>query len=373
MSGATTTTGTPAFIKGLELSRLFFREAVGPILDEDFPGLRYAAALLGTGSEVLGFDTEMSADHGWGPRLDLFYAEEDYDKADAVSDALARRLPHRFRGYPTSFAEPDPTDNGVQHLIQKDAGPVRHKIEPMTVRGFFLGYLAFDIEGDIEPADWLTFPEQKLRTITSGEVFHDAIGLEEVRRRFSYYPRDVWLYQLASAWARVGQEEHLMGRAGHAGDELGSALIGARLVRDLMRLCFLMERAYAPYPKWFGTAFDRLECAPAISPHLRAALASTTWQERESHLVPAYEIVAAKHNALGLTEPLPDRVRDFFGRPFRVIELHGFSNSLLKLIADERVRRIAARRPVGGIDTFSDSTDLVSHAAWRPTLRKLYE
>ena len=367
------TTGTPAFIKGLELSRLFFWEAVKPVLNAEFPGLRYAAALLGTGSEVLGFDTEMSTDHGWGPRLDLFYAEEDYGKAAAVSDALARELPHTFRGYPTSFTEPDLNDNGTQHLVAAESGRVRHKVEPMTARGFFLNYLAFDINNEIEPADWLTFPEQKLRTITSGEIFHDALGLEETRARFSYYPRDVWLYQLASAWARVGQEEHLMGRAGQAGDEIGSALIGARLVRDLMRLCFLMERAYAPYPKWFGTAFDRLECAPQISPHLRAALASTTWRERESHLVPAYELVAAKHNALGLTGPLPERVRDFFGRPFRVIELHGFAAALYDLIADERLKRIGGRVTIGGIDLLSDNTDLLSHAAWRPRLRKLYE
>ncbi len=368
------TTSTPAFIKGLELSRLFFREAVRPILDEDFPGLRYAAALLGTGSEVLGFDTEMSTDHGWGPRLDLFYAEEDYEQAaPAVSEALARKLPHTFRGYPTSFTEPDPNDNGVQHLALKDTGPVRHKIEPMTVRGFFMNYLAFDISREIEPADWLTFPEQKLRTISRGEIFHDALGLGETRRRFSYYPRDVWLYQLASAWARVGQEEHLMGRAGSVGDEIGSALIGARLVRDLMRLCFLMERTYAPYPKWFGTAFNQLSCAAVLSPSLRGALRAGDWRERERHLVEAYRLVARAHNALGLTEPLPAEPRDFFGRPFRVIELHGFADALRSQIVDERVRRIAARRPVGGIDTFSDSTDLVSHAGWRATLRKLYE
>ncbi len=36
------------------------------------------------------------------------------------------------------------------------------------------------------------------------------------------------------------------------GDEVGSALIGSRLVRDIMRLCFLMEQTYAPYAKWFG-------------------------------------------------------------------------------------------------------------------------
>ncbi len=364
----------PEFIKGLELSRLFYEEAVRPVLAAEFPALRYAAALVGTGSEVLGFDTEMSADHGWGPRLDLFLREEDYDSArDAVHDALRRKLPHRFRGYPTSFTEPDPADNGTQHLEERDSGPVNHKVVVTTARGFLLDYLAFDIRGEAEPADWLTFPEQKLRTITSGAVFRDWVGLGEVRRRFAYYPRDVWLYLLASAWARVGQEEHLMGRAGVAGDEIGSALIGARLVRDLMRLCFLMERAYAPYPKWFGTAFRQLSCAADLSPHLAGALAATDWRGRERHLVEAYRRVAAMHNALGLTRPLPTEPRDFFGRPFRVIELHGFARSLVALVEDERVRRIAARRPIGSVDQFSDSTDLVSHATWRAALRRLYE
>ena len=363
----------PEFVKGLELSRLFFEEAVRPALSAEFPALRYAAARLGTGSEVLGFDTEMSSDHGWGPRVDLFVAEADYAHArGAVEEALRHRLPHRFRGYPTSFTDPDPSDNGVQHLVECDEGPVNHKVHVFTPRGFFLDYLAFDIEREIEPADWLTLPEQKLRTISSGGVFHDGLGLEEIRQRFAYYPRDVWLYQLASAWARVGQEEHLMGRAGFVGDEIGSALIGARLVRDLMRLCFLMERTYAPYPKWFGTAFKQLSCAEALSPHLSAALAARNWQERELHLVAAYRIVAAMHNELGVTGPLPAEPRAFFGRPFRVIELHGFADALRSQIEDEGIRRLA-RRPIGGIDLFSDSTDLVSYASWRATLRKLYE
>ena len=353
------------------MSRLFYEEAVRPILEESFPRLRYAAARLGTGSEVLGFDTEMSSDHEWGPRVDLFVGAADYEAAsEAVSETLRHKLPRLFRGYPTNFAPADPSDP-VQHLRECEGGPVNHKVGVYTPRGFFRGYLAFDIEQEIEPADWLTFPEQKLRTIISGGVFHDEIGLEELRRKFSYYPRDVWLYQLVSAWVRVGQEEHFMGRAGMVGDEIGSALIGARLVRDLVRLCFLMERTYAPYSKWFGTAFKQLSCAESLSPHLSAALAAREWQEREEHLVAAYRVVAEMHNKLGITEPLPTEPRDFFGRPFRVIALHGFADALFSRIVDERVRRIA--RPIGGVDIFSDSTDILQPAIWRATLRKLYE
>lgn len=362
----------PEFIKGLELSRLFYEEAVRPLLEESFPSLRHAAARLWTGSEVLGFDTEMSRDHEWGPRVDLF-VEGDVHEAvrEPVSEMLRQRLPHSFRGYPTNFASTDPSDEFVKRLVESEEGPVNHKVGVYTPRGFFQNYLGFDIEQEIEPADWLTFPEQKLRTISSGRIFHDEIGLEDVRRRFSYYPRDVWLFQLGCVWVRVGQEEHFMGRAGMVGDEIGSALICARLVRDLMRLCFLMEKTYAPYSKWFGTAFNRLTCAPSLSPHLSAALAARVWQEREEHLAAAYRIVAEMHNGLGITEELPVEPRDFFGRPFRVIALNGFAEALFSRIEDRRVLR--SPRPIGGVDVFSDSTDILEPAFWRAKLRKLYE
>ena len=66
--------GTP-FVPGLELGRRFYAEVVRPLLDEDFPGLRHAAAHLGGGSDVLGFDTAMSRDHDWGPAVTLFLPE----------------------------------------------------------------------------------------------------------------------------------------------------------------------------------------------------------------------------------------------------------------------------------------------------------
>ncbi len=53
----------PPFVNGLRLSELFYTEAVKPILNARFPNLDYSAGLIGTGSEVLGFDTPQSMDH----------------------------------------------------------------------------------------------------------------------------------------------------------------------------------------------------------------------------------------------------------------------------------------------------------------------
>ncbi|MBE2220145.1 MAG: hypothetical protein IAF02_01310 [Anaerolineae bacterium] len=54
------------FMPGLKFSGLFYTEVVRPLLDSHFPNLHHSAALIGSGSEVLGFDTPMSQDHDWG-------------------------------------------------------------------------------------------------------------------------------------------------------------------------------------------------------------------------------------------------------------------------------------------------------------------
>src|SRR5690348_18478213 len=95
-----------------------------------------------------------------------------------------------------------------------------------------------------------------------------------------------------------------MGRAGHAGDELGSAVIGGRLTRDLMALGFLLERRYAPYPKWFGTGLGRLDLAPALTPVLAELVAARTWPERQGAYAAAGGMLGRRQQALGLDAPL---------------------------------------------------------------------
>jgi hypothetical protein len=347
------------FIPGLELSRRFYSQVVRPLLDRRLPALPHSAALIGVGSEVLGFDTSRSTDHDWGPRVLLFISEEAYAKdQEGLLEYFQRNLPTSFETFPLS------------PLSQT------HPFQPVEIhspRQYFQNYLGFDILKELEAADWLSLPEQKLLTITSGAVFWDEVGLESIRERFKYYPHEIWIYLLASAWNRIGQEEHLLGRAGESGDEIGSAIIASRLVRDLMRLAFLIEKRYAPYPKWFGRAFSHLNCAAGLSPLLQQVLASKTWEERQERLAAAYEIMAAMHNRLALTEPLDEKTTNFYDRPFRVIWGGRFAEALKRRITDPALKRLAEKSLIGSIDQFSDSTDLLTDSNWRSVLRNLYK
>src|SRR4051812_31074167 len=123
------------FIPGLLLSEALYREAVAPILAREFPGLVHSAARIGTGSDVLGFDTVRSTDHEWGPRLLLFLSETNAaTRGPAIVESLRQTLPREIRGYSTNFG---PTDEaGVTVLQPVNTGPVEHKVEMTTLSRF---------------------------------------------------------------------------------------------------------------------------------------------------------------------------------------------------------------------------------------------
>ena len=361
----------PDFINGLALAEAFYFEAARPILDAHFPALKHSAALLGWSSEVLGYDDAQSTDHSWGPRFYLFLSEADrprYEKL--VQRALAENLPQTFRGYPTNFGQPD--EIGVRLAGQSDTGVIEHAIDCESVGSFFGWYLGCDPRREITTVDWLTFSEHKLLAATSGKVFHDGLGeLEAARRKFSYYPEHVWLFLLARQWDKLSENEAFVGRCGATGDELGSAVIAARQVKILMGLCFLMERRYAPYSKWFGRAFGELACAAELTPALLNTLSATSWKEREAHLASAYETAARMHNALGLTKLLPEKSSDYHGRGYLVIHGDEFAAALREKILSPDIRRL--KHHVGSVNQLVDSTDIISKVELSHALRALYE
>jgi hypothetical protein len=328
------------FVPGLDLSEAYYRAVVRPAWGAAFSELPHSAAHIGAGSDVLGYDTSRSTDHDWGARVLLFVDE-------ARGTEFGEGLPDEFGGHPV---------RGVRVL---------------TVREFLLETLDVDPAGTIEPAEWVTFSEQSLLEVTRGRVFHDGLGtLEPVRERLSRYPEDVWRYLLAAQWRRISQDEHLAGRAAEVGDGIGSRIITARLVRDLMRLGFLFERTYAPYAKWLGKAFLELDIADRLTPVLARALDAGAWPEREEALVEAYEIAAEQQSGLRLCPPLDAAASQFFDRPFRVIFGERFSDAIRTTISDPSVLKLPAH--LGGIDQVSDSTDLLSCTRYRSRLRSLY-
>ena len=65
------------------------------------------------------------------------------------------------------------------------------------------------------------------------------------------------------------------------------------------------------------------------------------------------------------------RPRLFHERPFWVIDADRVASVLVAAVTDAEVRRLTGRRLIGGVDQWSDSTDL-KVPRWRPAIRRFY-
>lgn len=332
------------FVPAAELSRAFYDEFVRPVLG-DRP---HGAALLGWGSDVLGYDTERSTDHGWGPRVMVFVEEEP--AVEAVQRSVSARLPEEFGGWPVRFGW-----DGVE---------VSDHVTVTTLGRWLVEHLGVDASAGMSTLDWLLTPQQRLLGVVAGAVHADqtgAIGL--VRRSLSWYPDQVWRWLLACQWRRVAQEEAFVARTAEVGDETGSAVTAARLVRDCMRLALLIDRRYAPYQKWLGSAFARGRHEDELPRQLAAAVAAGNVTARESALAGAYTQLARRHNAARISEPLDAAVRSYHERPAQVLMADRFADACLATVTDPALRDLPL---VGAVDQAVDSVDLLcAPQQWR--------
>ena len=131
----------PQFVRGRELARAYYDEVVRELVGD----VEHSAALLGWGSDVLGFDTERSTDHGWGPRLQVFVHASDVER---VRSAVEAALPDEFRGWPTRYGWDDvPVSSHV------DVGPLGEWLQRQ---------LGADPRAGLTTLQWLTTPQQLL-------------------------------------------------------------------------------------------------------------------------------------------------------------------------------------------------------------------
>ena len=197
--------------------------------------------------------------------------------------------------------------------MQATGGPVHHRVDITDLGTWFNAQLGFDPRQGVTLTDWLSTPTQRLAEVTAGAVLHDGLGrLIPARANLDWYSHDLWLHLLGCQWQRISQEEAFVGLCGEVGDELGSAVVASRLVRDLMRFCLLMDRRYPPY-----------------SPQR-----------------------ARRHG------PIDPTTRPYHNRPFQVLHAERFTAALTARITDPAVRKLPM---TGTVDQFIDSTDALGH------------
>ncbi|MFW6269111.1 MAG: DUF4037 domain-containing protein [Bacillota bacterium] len=330
---------TQNFIKGLELNQGYYYDIVKPLLEKYFPELEYSAGLIGYGSDVLGYDTPVSMDHNWGPRLNIFLNEENLVKKKKINELLRKKLPYEYKGFPTNFTDPR-TDN-TQRMDKINKGEVNHLIQIFSVGEFLHQIIGIGSIDKISLIDWLKIPEQGLVEITSGEVFYDGLNkLNKVRDFFQFYPEDIFKIKLAGLWNSISQEEAFIGRNIDLGEEIGVRLISSRIVNYLIKICFYLEKTYPLYSKWFTKAFKDLNCYSHFKQLFKDILTTKNTESLDELLAQAYKKILIWQNKLDLTPEINLEVTDYYGRPYKVIFAEKIYNYLLESINNKKLKKV---------------------------------
>jgi hypothetical protein len=255
-------------------------------LPDDFD--RLAVAIVGTGSDVLGLDDEISRDHHWGPRANVLYLRSDADRLKQQLHAILKeKLPQRFREYQ------------VHVNIGNLTGVCSSAVED-----FFARFLQTD-QLPQEDEDWLKFCEVDLFHVTAGQVVYDGPG-EFTRRRqaLAYYPDNVWKKRVAD-WCMyvTGRDApYNLYRVAKREDELTCMVYFGLCVKRMMELCFALNRRYAPYTKWLNRTYRTLpRFANELAPLIDEALATPNWKRRVRTLIEANYVIADALAQLDLT------------------------------------------------------------------------
>ncbi|WP_438433692.1 DUF4037 domain-containing protein [Gorillibacterium sp. sgz500922] len=238
-------------MKGLDLSEGFYWEIVRPLIAKRFPQLleKHAAGLIGYGSDVLGYDDDLSRDHEWGARCHLWLLDSDYEEhAAGLNQAFDEEIPLLFRGYPSRFSVDE--SHGV--LVPYNGKTNLHHVAITSVSRHMRIQLGLQ-SSRLSVYDWLAIPEQKLMEWTRGRIFTDPVGeITEVRTRLAYLPEEVWRYKLKYAW---GSFRHLYvaGLSALRGETLSARLLLNRMAEKTMELIFLYHKRYRPGTfKWMS-------------------------------------------------------------------------------------------------------------------------
>ncbi len=238
-------------MKTLEICERYYYEFGKPLLETEYADIsdKLAVGLFGSGSECLGYDDDISADHDLEPGFCIFIPGEEI-----IDSRLEFRLERSYSKLPKEFM-------GLTRSSLHPVGGARRGI--IRYEDFFRNRCGTS-DGILTVSDWLTIPEHYLLECVNGKIFCDNYGkVTEIRERLSYMPKDIRLKKIAGNLLMMAQSgQYNFNRCIRHNETAAAQLAVFEYVNSAISVFFLLNKRYRPYYKW---AFKALRELPSLS------------------------------------------------------------------------------------------------------------
>lgn len=248
----------------IAIDRAFYENCAAQKLHEQFPEYesRIAVGLVGEGSDIFGFDDEISRDHDFDIGFCMWLNAQDYAAVGAKLQTFYMNLMNTEGKLFARYAFGREVTLASDHIDGRRGA--------MEIYRFYGGILRLNFDKDkfFKQKYWIYAEPRFLATVTNGEVFRDDLGqFTEMRNEIlNFYPERSRLIKLA-------EQMHLFSHGGQSNyprmmarkDYVAVHQCIDQTITCAMNIAYLLDKKYPPYYKWTHRGLSRLSILPELS------------------------------------------------------------------------------------------------------------
>lgn len=149
---------------------------------------KIAVGFVGEGSERFGFDDIYSRDHDFGPGFSMWVTKSTYDLIGEKLQAEYEKLPKEYMG-----------------VRRMDTEMAKGRLGVCLIGDFYEKYTGYR-QSPEKVSQWIDIDDDKLATVTNGEVFRDNEGIfTDIRNHFRSQPEKARIIKLAREVSKMAQ------------------------------------------------------------------------------------------------------------------------------------------------------------------------
>lgn len=239
--------------------------------------------LVGTGSECLGFDDEISEDHDFSSRCQLFLDDKEYNLYKSNLESILKTFCKEIE---------------LKSKLLKNVN-----VEIISISDFYKYYTLFE-NGPKTEYEYRKVPMDLLCVAINGKVFLDNLGkFSEIRNRLlKFYPEDIRLKKMAFQLNKMAQSgQYNYSRMIKRRDTVAANIAQGEFIKHYLEFVHLLNKKYMPFYKWSYKSACSLEILGEFTKLNLKKLSETSIYDKESIIENICLNVVKILNDLGLS------------------------------------------------------------------------
>lgn len=258
-------------LKIKEISSIYTKEYILPLLEKKLPEIldKVSIALIGEGSEVLGYEDNYSKDHDYTFMPTILLNRENYEKYREKLEDILLSLPRKFAKISHTNTEAIKERKGLK-----------------CYEDYLYKYFGKE-DINLNILDYRNIPEYVFGYFANASIYYDGDNkLTNLVSSINYYPEVIRQNKIARVCTQIaqsGQYNYL--RLMKRNDIVGASIAKNIFIENTIHLIYLLNKKYMPIYKWYTKGMQDFEILKNLLDRIEKLLDSSLDMHKCSNMI----------------------------------------------------------------------------------------